>query len=189
MLRIRCTLALVALTVPSYVAAQDNPLSAEARQAWNRTINNVIAAANKMPEEKYDYKPAPDSQSFRDLVAHTADSAMRACSSYNGKPRQAGARDMTAKADLVGALEAARGECETAYGSLSDAKATEMISGRRGERSRIGSLYGNTIHIEHEYAQLAVHLRANGLVPPSTENRGRRGGARGRRGGRGRGNN
>ena len=164
--------ALAAVALPAI--AQDNPLSSEARQAWNRTINNAVAAAEAMPEDKYAYKPSEESMSFRDLVAHTADSAMRACSAYSGEMKMAGARDMTAKADLIGALKAAQSECETAYSSLTDAKATEMVEGRRGQRSRLGMLYGNTIHIEHEYAQMAVHLRANGVVPPSTANRMRR---------------
>jgi hypothetical protein len=164
-------LALLASALP--LLAQDNPLSSEVQQAWTRTIKNAVAAAEAMPEDKYDYKPSPESMSFRDLVAHTADSAMGACSGYNGEMKRAGAGDMTKKADLVGAMKAAQAECEKAYGSLTDAKAAEMVEGRRGKRSRIGSLYGNTIHIEHEYAQMAVHLRLNGVVPPSSANRGR----------------
>ncbi|MEZ5401766.1 MAG: DinB family protein [Bryobacteraceae bacterium] len=164
-----CTAA--ALALGTAALAQD-PLSNEARQGWNRTINNVIGAAEKMPDDAYNFKPTPESMSFRDLVAHTADSAMGSCSAYNGERRMAGARDMMSKGDLVGALKAAQGECEKAYGSLTDAKATEMVESPRGSRSRLGLLYGNTIHIEHEYAQMAVHLRLKGVVPPSSEGRG-----------------
>ena len=62
-------------------------------------------------------------------------------------------------------------QCESAYGTLTDSNATDMIAGRRGQSPRIGLLYRNTIHIEHEYAQMAVHMRFNGLVPPSSEGR------------------
>ena len=157
------------LTCP--LLAQEDPLSTEARQAWNRTKNLVVAAANKMPEEHYSYKPAPESQSFGDLVAHTANSAMGTCSGYMGERKGAGVNGSSAKSALVAALEAAAAECTSAYRSLTDATAAEMIEGRRRSRSRLGTLYGNTIHIEHEYAQMAVHLRANGLVPPSSEGR------------------
>ena len=154
-------------------AQNANPLSSEAQQAWTRTINYVIAAAEKMPEENYSFKPTPESMSFRDIVAHTADSAMGACSAYEGARKSAGAASMNSKADLVAALKAAQAECEKAYGSLTDAKAVEMITGGRGgPRSRLGTLWGNTVHIEHEYAQMAVHLRLKGLVPPSSEGRG-----------------
>jgi len=152
--------------------AQGDPLSDEARQSWGRTKSNLIAAAEKMPEETYDFKPAPESQSFKDLVAHTADSAMGVCSGYNGARQQLGAASKTSKADLVAALKAGLAECDKSYESITDAKATEMIEGRGGmQQSRLGSLYRNTIHMEHEYAQMAVHLRLNKIVPPSSEGR------------------
>ena len=171
MMRTLTLAAFAALALAAQAAAQDNPLSTEARQSWTRTWGNVVAAAEKMPEENYAFKPAADSQSFRDLVAHTADSAMGSCSGLNGERRQAGAAAMTSKADLIGALKAVGAECEKAYGSLTDATATQMITGPRGTRSRLGVAYGNAIHIEHEYAQMAVHFRLKGLVPPSSERR------------------
>ena len=67
------------------LSAQDDPLSSEARQAWTRTSNFIVAAANKMPEENYSFKPSPESQSFGDLVAHTANAAMGACSGFMGE--------------------------------------------------------------------------------------------------------
>jgi hypothetical protein len=159
--------------------SQTDPLSTEVKQAWTRTMNNVIAAAEKMPEEGYAYKPTPESMSFRDIVAHVADSAMGACSALNGERKSAGAAKMQTKADLAGALKAAQAECDKAY-TLTDAKAVEMITGGRGgPRSRLSTLWGNTVHIEHEYAQMAVHLRIKGFVPPSSEGRGGMGRGRG----------
>ena len=162
---------LVAFALSTFVSAQDGGLSSEAQQSWNRTKGNLIAAAEKMPEEHYGFKPAPESQSFKDLVAHTADSAMGVCSGFNGERKKLGAASKTAKADLVAALKEGLAECDKAYSSLTDAKATEMIEARGGKRSRLGVLWGNTVHLEHEYAQMAVHLRLKGLVPPSSERR------------------
>ena len=154
------------------LSAQTDPLSTEAKQAWTRTINNVIAAADKMPDDGYAFKPTPESMSYRDIVAHVADSAMGSCSALNGERKNAGAAQMQTKADLAGALKAAQAECDKAY-TLTDAKAVEMVTGGRGgPRSRLSTLWGNTVHIEHEYAQMAVHLRLKGIVPPSSEGRG-----------------
>jgi hypothetical protein len=157
-------------------AQNSNPLSTEAQQAWTRTMNNVVAAAEKMPDDGYDFKPTPESMSFRDIVAHTADSAMGSCSAFNGERKSAGAAQMKTKAELTGALKTAQAECDKAY-APNDAKAVEMMTGGRGgPRSRLSTLWGNTVHIEHEYAQMAVLLRLKGLVPPSSEGRGGRGG-------------
>jgi len=165
------TLCLAILACAAMLPAQENPLSSEAQQSWTRTKTNLIGAAEKMAEENYAFKPAPESQSFKDLIAHTADSAAGTCSGYNGEPRKIGAASKTSKADLVAALKEGLAECDKAYSSLTDAKATEMIESRGGKRTRLGVLYGNTIHLEHEYAQLAVHLRLKGVVPPSSDRR------------------
>jgi hypothetical protein len=169
----RCfvTVLVAAFAAALPLQAQNNPLSTEAQQAWTRTQGNTVAAAERMPEESYNFKPAPESQSFGELVAHTANSAMGACSGVSGESKQAGADAKGSKAAMVAALKAAMAECDKAYGALTDANATDMIEGRRGKRSRLGTLYGNTIHIEHEYAQMAVHLRLKGLVPPSSDRR------------------
>ena len=83
-------LPLLILAGVSLLTAQENPLSTELQQSWTRTKNNLLAAAEKMPEENYGFKPAPESQSFKDLVAHTADSAMGVCSGFSGERRQIG---------------------------------------------------------------------------------------------------
>ena len=152
--------------------AQTDPLSTEAKQAWTRTMNNVIAAAEKMPEDAYSFKPFPESMSFAAIVAHVADSAMGSCSAINGERKSLGAAQMTSKADLTAALKTAQAECDKAY-TQTDAKAVEMMTGGRGgPRSRLSTLWGNTVHIEHEYAQMSIHLRLKGIVPPSSEGRG-----------------
>ena len=89
----RCMIiVLAAATVAVFPSqAQDNPLSAEAQQAWTRTQNYVLAAAEKMPADDYGFKPAPESQSFGDLIAHTANSSMGACSGFNGERKRLGA--------------------------------------------------------------------------------------------------
>jgi hypothetical protein len=168
--------ALTASCAVSLLSAQSDPLSTEARQVYDRVKNNLIRAAEKMPEEHYSFKPAPESQSFAVLVGHTADSALGTCSGFTGERKKGEAGGKTAKADLVAALKAGLEECDKAYGSLTDAKTTEMVDFRGGQRSRLGVLYQNTIHLEHEYAQMAVHLRLKGVVPPSSEGRGMTGG-------------
>jgi hypothetical protein len=151
--------------------AQTDPLSTEAKQAYNGIKNNLIKMAEKMPDENYSFKASPDIRTFGALVGHIADAQMGTCSAVNGQPKQGGASSKTAKADLVNALKASFEECDTAYGSLTDATATQMIKTRRGERSKLGALVGNTIHDNEEYGYMSVYLRLKGVVPPSSEAR------------------
>ena len=166
-----CALALAAGAITALHAQSANPYTTEAQAAWNRTYHNVMAGAAALPADKYSYKPTPESMSFKDIVAHVADSAMGTCSMLNGARRSIGAAQMTSKDDLLGALKTAQDECAKTY-TPDDSKAAEMISGGfGGSRTRLTALWSNTVHIEHEYAQMAVHLRLNGVVPPSTAER------------------
>src|SRR5438552_5039116 len=135
-----------ALSMCALQAQNANPLSAEVKQVYNGVKNNLLKAADKMPEDGYSFKATPEVRAFGQLVAHVADSQMRGCSAINGEPKQASAASKTTKADLVAALKDSFAECDKAYDSLTDATASTMIKTPRGERSRLGALYGNVIH-------------------------------------------
>jgi hypothetical protein len=61
--------------------------------------------------------------------------------------------------------------CDKAFESLTDANATEMIKGPRGQRTRLGTLNGVIVHGNEEYGYMAVYLRIKGIVPPSSDRR------------------
>jgi DinB superfamily len=148
-----------------------NPLSTEAKQAYTSVKNNLLKAAEKMPEEGYAFKATPEVRTFGQLIAHIADSQTRTCTAVNGEQKSGSAGSKTAKADLVAALKASFADCDSAYDALTDATATDMIKTARGQRSRLGTLVGNTIHDNEEYGYLAVYMRLKGVVPPSSEGR------------------
>ncbi len=156
--------------IPAF--GQADPLATETKQAYQRNKQFFIAAAETMPEEHYAFKATEEVRSFGGHVAHIADAQMRICSNYNGAAKQAGAGALTTKADLVAALKASFAECDKAYNSLTDANGAEMIEGRRGARSRFGTLNGNVAHNNEVYGSMAVYMRLKGLVPPSTASRG-----------------
>ena len=44
--------------------AQSNPVIAEQKTAYTNNKNNLIKAAEKMPEEAYSFKPTPEMEAF-----------------------------------------------------------------------------------------------------------------------------
>ena len=48
------------LASAAMLPAQENPLSTEAKQAFNTIKNNLIKMAEKMPEDAYAFKPVPE---------------------------------------------------------------------------------------------------------------------------------
>jgi hypothetical protein len=160
-----------------------NPMSSEIKTAYTRVANNLLAMAEKMPEENYAFKPVPEIRSFAGTLGHTIDMQARPCATVNGSQAPAAASNMTAKAELVAAMKAAMAECDKAFGSLTDETAVQLLSSGRGPgRSKLGTLYGMVIHDNEEYGYLCIYLRLKGIVPPSSEGSamgGAMGGARG----------
>ena len=86
-------------------------ISAEVKQAYTQVKNNLIGAANAMPEANYDFAPVPEEMTFGKWVAHVADSNLGTCSGLNGAAKRGDAATKTTKADLVAALQASFAEC------------------------------------------------------------------------------
>jgi hypothetical protein len=92
----------------------------------------------------------------------------------------------TTKADVIKALADSFAYCDDAFSSLTDETAAQFVQGRGGEQARAVPLINLIAHDNEEYGIITVYLRLKGIVPPSTENQGRRGGS-GAGAGRGRG--
>lgn len=148
-----------------------NPTIGELKQMYTNVKNNHIKMAEKMPEEHYSFQATPEIRTFGKLVAHVADSQARTCSAVNGEQKAVNADSKTSKADLVAALKESYAMCDKAFDSLTDAKASEMVSMGQRQRSRLGLLAGMVSHSNEEYGYMAVYLRLKGLVPPSSEGR------------------
>jgi hypothetical protein len=174
----RSLLLLLAASVAGSLHAQ-NPLIAEGKAAYTGIKNNLLKAADKMPEDAYSFKPTPDLQSFGERVAHVA-GQIGGCSVLTGDRKPNPATGKTSKADLVAALKASFDACDAAWDSMDDKTAMEMVAGRGGaQRPKIAALIGNTIHIDEVYGTMTVYMRLKGVVPPSSEGGGMGGGRKG----------
>jgi len=169
----RSTVLILAASLAGGLHAQNtNPLIAEARGSYNAVKNFLMKAADKMPEEAYSFKPTPELQTFGQRVAHVA-GQLGTCTSLTGERKQSDANTKTAKADLAAALKASFDACDAAWDSMNDKTAVEMVAGRGGaQRSKLGMLVQNTMHIDEVYGTMTVYMRLKGIVPPSSEPRG-----------------
>ena len=154
----------------SSLTAQTGPsIAADLKQSYNGIKNNILQAAEKMPEDAYGFKPSPAERDFGGWVAHVADSQAGACSRIAGSPKQINAASKTTKADLIAALKESFGICDGVYEGTSDANLAEGVPSFRGQTPRVSALYGNIAHDQECYGSMAVYLRLKGIVPPSTE--------------------
>ena len=131
----------------------------------------IAAAADKMPEEQYAFKPDPGSRSFGQILGHIADANYLFCSTVLGETNPAPGieKTKTAKSDLKAALRESFTYCNRAYDTLTDAAANETVKAFGQERNKLGSLWFNASHNLEHYGNLVVYMRIKGLVPPSSE--------------------
>ena len=159
-------------SAPAAPSASANPISVSTARMYTVLSGTVVAAAEKMPEENYSFKPTPEVRSFGQLVGHLADSQYFFCSSVAGeaKPPAGGIeKSKTSKADLVAALKDAVAYCTKTYDAMTDAKGGETMKLMNFEMAKLVVLSANTAHDYEHYGNMVTYMRMKGIVPPSSE--------------------
>ena len=167
----RSAVMLLSLTLSGAAAllAQTNPVVAEQKTAYTNNKNNLIKAAEKMPEEAYSFKPTPEMEAFGQRMVHIANQ-IGTCSAMTGERKPNPAAGKTAKADIVAGLKTSFEACDAAWDSMNDKTAMEMVAGRGGQqRSKLSGLIGNTTHNTEMYGYISVYMRLKSVVPPTSD--------------------
>jgi uncharacterized damage-inducible protein DinB len=156
------------------VHGQGNPLSAEARSDYQIVKEFVMRAAEKMPQDAYDFRPTPEVRSFAQLIGHIADDQYAYCSAVRGENRPSELEKTSRpKAEMLVALKSAFAYCDRAYDALADKSATPKVkfSCRYVPKLAVFTLHAG--HAWEHYGNLVVYMRLKGLVPPSSEKAGK----------------
>jgi uncharacterized damage-inducible protein DinB len=150
-----------------------NPLSTELKQQYTASKGNIANSADRMPDADYSFKPAEgNTRTFGQIIGHIADVQLAICSAAKGEQKRGDAeKTKTSKADLVAAVKESFDYCDSAYDSVTDATATQMVKMFGRDETKMGALYFNVIHNNEMYGQIVTYYRAKGLVPPSTADR------------------
>lgn len=164
-------LLLAATAGCSLLCAQSNPLSSAVQQNYRNVSNNLLKAAEEMPEADYSFKPGPGSRTFGEAVMHVAMVQGMLCGAARGEDKKIDTTK-TDKTAAVAALKESMDECGPAYEALTDANGLEMgkMFGRPTPKFNILNM--NVVHDNEMYGTIAVYLRAKDLVPPSSAGRG-----------------
>ena len=184
--------AAVALVAPA-AHAQRGPgpgdpvgIAAGFQAAYNAVKRNVTQSAELVPEAGYGLKPSTmeDMKTYGQVIGHVADAQFNQCSGALGVPNPNQGHSFEAagrtRADVLKGLADSFTLCDKAFDALTDANASEMITGGRGgPRARATALLGVIAHGNEMYGIYTVYQRAQNIVPPSTAARGRGRGGRG----------
>src|SRR5262245_26145278 len=97
-------------------------LSGGAQALHNQTKGAIVAAAEKMKAEDYDFAPTTGVRTFGQLVGHVADAQYLFCSAAQNEanPSPGIEKSKKTKADLVAALKDAMAYCDKVYAATTD---------------------------------------------------------------------
>jgi DinB family protein len=169
----------VVFSQPPGGGGQKIGLATSLQRGYNGFKTNFTAAAEKMPESDYGFKPGstPEARTYAQVIAHIVQAQFGQCSGLTGQPNPMQGKnleqELKTKAEITKALADSFALCDKAFADVTDANATEMIKQGQNEVARAASLYGVIVHGNEMYGTAAVYLRSKNLVPPSTENAGR----------------
>jgi uncharacterized damage-inducible protein DinB len=148
-----------------------NPLVASSKVFYQNAKQDILRSAEKMPEDKYAFKPTDSVRTYGQVLAHVADGQYEFCGGAAGKQDDKGVEQAAkTKADIVAALKSAFAYCDAIYAGMTDATAAEMIPGFGGAKlTRLSLLDFNVAHTMEHYGNLVTYMRIQGIVPPSSE--------------------
>jgi len=181
LLLIACAVLPAALTAQgttattSAPAASTNPVSDALRQIEQRFARNLVAAAEAMPADKYNYRPTPAQMSFAAIQVHLAQEGNDLlCGKVAGMtPPQRPAVDSTqSKEQLVARLRESFQFCEQAFAKLDDSKLNQPVQLFGPNPFTMAAAMFITVGdwADH-YSQEANYLRLNGILPPTAQPR------------------
>jgi hypothetical protein len=176
----------VSIVVPA-LAEQSAPpppptVASFVRGRYTGRKNEIVRAAEKMPEEFYGLRPGPQPEvrTFGQHLAHIAAFNFLWCSEAKGeKNPNAGVsleKTLTTKAEFMKALSDSYSYCDGVYGALTDASGAEVLaitqeSGRQVQLPRLGLLILNLGHNDEVYGSMVTTMRIKSIVPPASEPR------------------
>src|SRR5271170_4891708 len=126
-MKLYCPVLLIAALASGLFAQSPNPLSSELKQNYDQQKSALLGAADRMSAADYAFKATPEVGTFGSRVAHVADAQMMICSAVKGESKKPETAGKTSKADLAAALKASFDYCDGAYGTITDATATQMV--------------------------------------------------------------
>lgn len=165
-------LLVASMMAPTANAQVKNPVSSALRDILPGRQKNTIAAVEAMPADKFSFKPTADQMTFGHLVAHMVEANHVLCSKAAAvdAPKVEAVKDTDSKDKLVAALKASFDFCSDTLAKMDDSKlgeTAEIFPGRQGSRAW-ASLVLASSWADH-YAETAMYLRLNGVLPPTAK--------------------
>src|ERR1044071_10377017 len=151
-----------------------NPQLASTKAYYVAVRNNVLKSADKLPEEKWGFRPTDEVKSYGQMLANIADAQFYVCgvAKFGDSAKTSNRKvEETAKtkAEILKWLHAGFAYCDALYDELTDASSASIVNFFGQPRTKLSVLAFNTAHVYEHYGNLVTYMRMNKIVPPTSE--------------------
>ena len=166
---------LILMLAPCATFAQQadaNPVTTAVRTLVERQAKNLVAAAEEMPADKYNFHPTPEQMTFAKLITHIVGEDTLLCSRISGipAPEMEKLSETDPKDKLVSAFKTSTDFCLQSLAKVDDSKLGESLALFGGRTAtRAAAMINLASDLSDHYSLAATDLRMNGLLPPSAK--------------------
>jgi uncharacterized damage-inducible protein DinB len=142
-------------------------------EQWNDIGRKLIAMAEDFPEDKYNYKPAPESRTFAAMMLHVTGSMYYFTDIAEGKkpryPDDPKDENLKTKAQIVAFAKKCVADGADEIKKEGDKGMLKTVNDGGPHLDPLYNLaYGLIEHSGEHYGALVVYYRNNGMVPPES---------------------
>ncbi|MCP9766593.1 DinB family protein [Lacihabitans sp. LS3-19] len=156
-------------------AQKQSPFITDALSKWQGMKSYTLAVAEAMPEEKYNFKPVADENTFGFQLIHMANNMYGISSklirntespldlkSFENRIKN----NTISKKEIIEHLSNAFDYAEETFAQMTDKTLEEELDYWGGHSTKRKIVFLLNDHQTHHRGQLIVYLRLNGITPP-----------------------
>jgi len=137
-------------------------------EKWDNSKDYLVAVAQAMPEDKYDYKPTAREMSFREQLFHIQDNLNWLSIThfseikYDNKEVFKGLSKAQIILNIIASFDAAKARIQ----NIKEAELSQKVDFFAGPKSKLQILNLMQDHVTHHRAQILIYLNLNQIQPP-----------------------
>ncbi len=153
----------------SIIKAQQSSVKIAFLEKWENSKNYLIAIAEAMPENEYDYKPTERQMSFKEQLIHIKENMDWLSNSYftENEYKREKTKNPNTKSETIDLLEIAFDSVIEIIENTNDAELKITVDFFAVPKSKLQILNLLQDHVTHHRGQLIVYLNLNNIKPPS----------------------
>ncbi len=145
------------LTIPTFL------------EKWENSRDYLLAVAEAMPEEKFDFRPTDRQMEFKEQLLHIKSNMDWLATNYFGAEKASGnsnGRDTLSKAETLEILKIAFDRVSSVLQHTASSALSEEVDFFTGTKTKLQILNLLQDHVSHHRGQLIVYLNLNNIEPP-----------------------